>query len=135
LADDSTFDINCKAMANPDIKLEKRSKSHVFTLTAIGAFVLLVVWFTLQNADPIRFQFAVWGWTISLALLLFTCVFIGIVLACLAVLPAFLSERRFRKRAEKHIRELVVERDELRKRIAMASTGGADASAAGRSLI
>ncbi len=108
-------------MTNADVKLETKSKSHIFTLVAIGAFVVLVVWFTLQNADTVRFQFAIWGWTVSLALLLFTCVFIGIVLACLAVLPAFLSERRFRKRAEKHIRELVAERDELRRKVAIAT--------------
>lgn len=115
-------------MTNADVKLETKSKSHIFTLVAIGAFVVLVVWFTLQNADTVRFQFAIWGWTVSLALLLFTCVFIGIVLACLAVLPAFLSERLFRKRAEKHIRELVAERDELRRKIVSASAGGAAAS-------
>lgn len=104
----------------PDVSKEKGSKSHVFTLAAIGAFVLLVVWFTLQNAETVRFQFAVWGWNVSLALLLFTCVFIGIMLACLAVLPAFLSERRFRKRAEKSIHTLRNERDELQRQLTIA---------------
>ena len=121
-------------MASSDLKQEKQNKSHLFTLAAIGAFMLIVVWFTLQNADTVQFQFAVWGWSVSLALLLFTCVFIGILLACMAVLPAFLAERRFRKRAERTIRELTVERDELRNRhttvSASGGTGGAGSTTA-----
>jgi uncharacterized integral membrane protein len=116
-------------MASSDLKQEKQNKSHLFTLAAIGAFILIVVWFTLQNADTVRFQFAIWGWNVSLALLLFTCVFIGILLACMAVLPAFLAERRYRKRAERTIRDLTAERDDWRNRHAALSASGASGGA------
>ena len=115
------------------MKSEAQNKSHIFTLASIGAFALLVVWFTLQNAGTVRFQFALWGWDISLALLLFTCVFIGILLACLAVLPAFLAERRFRRKAEREILELKAERDELR-RIKLPSASGGSGAAPGPAL-
>jgi len=111
-------------MASSDLKQEKQNKSQLFTLAAIGAFILIVVWFTLQNADTVRFQFAIWGWNVSLALLLFTCVFIGILLACMAVLPAFLAERRYRKRAERTIRDLTAERDDWRNRHTSVSASG-----------
>lgn len=110
---------------------EKPNKSQLFTLAAIGAFILIVVWFTLQNAETVRFQFAIWGWNVSLALLLFTCVFLGILLACMAVLPALFGERRYRKRAERSIRELTAERDDWRRRhdaAVAASSGGKGAS-------
>lgn len=108
-------------MAKSNLEEVPKNKSHLFTLSAIAAFGLLVVWFTLQNSGTVRFQFALWGWDVSLALLLFTCVFIGILLACIAVLPAFLAERRFRKRAEKQISDLSFERDELRRIVQSAS--------------
>ncbi len=104
-------------MASPDPVAAKKKNIHLLTLISVAAFVLMVVWFTLQNAETVRFQFALWGWTISLALLLFTCVFAGIVLACLAVLPAFLGERKFRNRAEHKMEEMSREIEELKKLI------------------
>ena len=93
---------------------EKKPKGRLFTLTAIAAFVVLVVWFALQNAESVTFQFATWSWDISLALLLFTCVFLGVLLACLAVLPSLWSERRYRKKLEKQNTALADANETLR---------------------
>jgi uncharacterized integral membrane protein len=56
-----------------------RPKGRLMALTFLAAFAVLVVWFTIQNADQITFQFATWTWEVSLALLLFASLFVGVL--------------------------------------------------------
>ncbi len=90
-------------------------KGRLLQLTLIAAFAILVVWFTIQNADTISFQFATWTWQVSLALLLFASLFIGILLACIVVLPQLWSERRYRKKIDKQFKTLEADKNALQK--------------------
>jgi uncharacterized integral membrane protein len=99
-----------------------RPKGRLTALTFLAAFAVLVVWFTIQNADQITFQFATWTWEVSLALLLFASLFVGVLMACLAVLPTLWSERRYRRKLEKRatgledeLKGVRAERDQLRR--------------------
>lgn len=60
---------------------------RTLSLISILTLLILVVIFTLQNAESVQIQFLFWSMDLSLAILIFILFFLGVIVGVLTLIP------------------------------------------------
>lgn len=86
-----------------------------FTIIILGS----VIWFAIGNAEDVTLKLFLWEYSVSLALIVGVCFLLGFILGLLRLAPGLWSKGSSAKQASKKLLQAELERDELKKQIAV----------------
>ncbi|MEM7161399.1 MAG: LapA family protein [Bacteroidota bacterium] len=82
-------------------KTQKRSRNYPALLVIGSVIILVLITFALQNAEQVEMRFFKLQGEVTKSLLIFACIFGGLIVGVLFSLPAIFKWRRRAKNAEK----------------------------------